>query len=107
MRTKKHFRNESRLKKFVLFPEIGRAILFLSFNRPDSPMCIRIYIFNLRNLNLKKTTQKTRRQKTKETKEEKEILLEYLTGYNDVVFEFALCTFKLFDRVVSFHRLFM
>ena len=58
-------------------------------------MCIRIYIF------LIKKNNKTRRQKAKETKEEKIISVENLTGYDDIVCEFALCTFNLFDRVMN------
>ena len=36
-------------KKVVLFPEISRVKIFLSLTRPHSRMCIRIYIFNLKN----------------------------------------------------------
>ena len=56
-------------------------------------MCIRIYIFNFKE----KNQNKTRRQKEKEAKEG-----ENLTGFNDIVCEFALCTFNLLDRVVNF-----
>ena len=50
-----------------------------------------------------KTQKKeTRRQKAKETKEEKSVSVENVTGYDGNVCEFALCTFNLFDRVVSF-----
>ena len=55
-------------KKVVLFPEMRRVKIFLSFTRPHCRMCIRIYIFHLEN-----KTKKTRRQKAKETKEEKRI----------------------------------
>ena len=58
-------------------------------------MCIRIYIFIF-----KKT------EPTKETKEEKRISVENLTGYDDIVCEFALCTFNIRDRVVNFSWLF-
>ena len=44
-------------------------------------MCIRIYIFNLKN----KKHKKIRGQKSKETKEEKIISVENLTGYGDIV----------------------
>ena len=54
-----------RLKKVVLFPEIGRVRTFLSPNRLHSQMCISTYIFDFNN------KKKARRQKTKETKEEK------------------------------------
>ena len=50
-------------------------------------MCIGIYNFNFK--------KKLRRQKAKETKEEKRISVEDLTGYDDIVCEFALCTFNL------------
>ena len=56
-------------------------------------MCIRIYIINY---------IKKKRQKTEETKEEKRISVENLTGYNDIVCEFALCTFNLLDRAANF-----
>ena len=49
----------------------------------------------------------TRRQKAKKTKEEKKISLENLTGYNDIVCEFAMCTFKVLDRVANFFCLFI
>ena len=90
-------------KKVVLFSEIGRVKNFLSFTRPHSRMCIRIYIFNL------KTKQKTttRRQKPKETKKGKRISVENLTGYDDIVCEFVLCTFNLLDRLVNFSWLFI
>ena len=54
-----------------------------------------------------KTIQKTRRQKEKETKEKKRVSVENLTGYDDIVCEFALCTFNLLDRVVNFSWLFI
>ena len=47
-----------------------------------------------------------RRQKAKETKEEKQklkrISVENLMGYDDIVCEFAQCTFNLLDGVVDF-----
>ena len=61
-------------------------------------MCIRIYIFNFKT-KTKKENKKTK--KAKETKKEKRISDENLTGYDDVVCEFALCTFNLLDRVVN------
>ena len=57
-------------------------------------MCIRIYIFNFIKKN-KKT------KKGKETKTEDRIYVENLTGYYDIVCEFALCTFNLLDQVVN------
>ena len=36
--------------------------------------------------------------KQKKTKEEERISVENLTGYDDFVCEFALCTFNLFDQ---------
>ena len=38
--------------KVVLFPEISRVKLFLSLTRPHSRMCIRIYIFCFKALNI-------------------------------------------------------
>ena len=66
-------------------------------------MCIRIYIFNFK----KTKTKITRKQKAKETKEEKRISVENLAGYDDIVGEFGLCTFGLFDRAVNFSWLFI
>ena len=47
-----------------------------------------------------------RRQKAKETKEEKQklksISVKNLMGYDDIVCEFAQCTFNVFDGVVDF-----
>ena len=52
-----------------------------------------------------------RRQKAKETKEEKQklksISVENLMGYDDIVCEFAQCTFNVFDGVVDFSWLFI
>ena len=67
-------------------------------------MCIRIYIFNLQKA---KQNKQSRRLKAKETKEEKRISVENLTGYDDIICDFALCTFNLLDRVVSFSMLFI
>ena len=80
-----------RPKKVVLFPDIGRVKIFLSLIRPHCQMCIRIYIFNF----TKTKRQNKKTKKAKETKEENRISLENLTGYDDIVCEFALCTFSL------------
>ena len=45
---------------------------------------------------------KKTRQKAKEAKEEKRISVENLTGFDDIVCEFALCTFNLLHGVVNF-----
>ena len=55
-------------------------------------MSIRIYIFNFLQ---KKQTTATRKKKPKETKEEKRISVQNLTGYDNIVCDFALCTFNL------------
>ena len=65
-------------------------------------MCNRIYIFNS-----KKNTQKNKKIKAEETKEEKRISVENLTEYDDIVCEFALCTFNLPDLAVNFFWLFI
>ena len=71
-----------RLKKVVLFPEIGRVRTFLSPNRLHSQMCIRTYIFNFNN----KKKQEDKKQKKLKKKRE---------GCDDAVYrEFALCTFN-------------
>ena len=54
----------------------------------------------------KKNTH-TRKQKSKETKEEKRISVGNLTGYDDIVCEFPMCTINLRHRVVSFYWLFI
>ena len=76
-------------------------------------MYMRIYISNFENGN------KTRRQKRKQNKtkiiiiinkrttEEKILSVENLTGYDDIVCDFALGTFNLLDRIASFSWLFI
>ena len=49
----------------------------------------------------------TGRQKGKETKEEKIMSIKNLTGYDDIVCEFALCTCNLLDHVVNFSWFFI
>ena len=65
-----------------------------------------IFIFNFLKQKTKKPL-KTRRQNGEETKEEKRIYVENLTEYDDIVYEFTLCTFDLTDRVVNFSWLFI
>ena len=64
-------------------------------------MCMRRYIFCFKNNTL------AYKQKAKETKEKKRSCVENLTGYDDIVCEFAVRTFNLRDRVVSFYWLFI
>ena len=66
--------------------------------------CISEYIFLIKKNKIK---IKTRKQKAKDTKEEKITFVENLTGYDDIVHEFALRTSNLFDRVVNFYWLFI
>ena len=40
--------------------------------------------------------------KEKESEKEKKLSVENLTGYNDIIWEYALCTFNLLDRVMNF-----
>ena len=70
-----------------------------------SPACINRCVAEC--LIFYKRNKKTRTQKAKETKEEKRVSMENLTGYDDVICGFALCTFNLLDRVVSFSWLFI
>ena len=79
-----------------------RKINLVSEDRPGPHSWIKMYI-----LNFKKATKKQDYKKQKETKEEKRISVENLTGYDDIVWEFALCTFHLLDRVVNFSWLFI
>ena len=57
-----------------------RVKYFLSFARSHCRMCITIYVF-----------KNTKREK--KTKQENGISVANLTGYNEIVCEFALCTF--------------
>ena len=59
-----------RLKKAVLFPEIGWENIFLSATRPLNRVCIRIHIFNFKK---QKTNSEKRKRSKKKTKEEKRI----------------------------------
>ena len=87
--------NEVKPKKVVLFPEIGRIKIVISLSHPQSRMCIRIYLFNFKKskqTNKQKTNKKTK--KAKESKEKKRMHMKNLTEYDDIVCEFALCTFN-------------
>ena len=68
-----------------------------------------MYIFNCKKKKKKKKTarEKSKKKKKKKTKEEKRISVKNLTGYDDIVCEFALRTFNLLDRVVNFSWLFI
>ena len=75
-------------------------------------MCIRVYILNFKtkqnNNNNNKNNKKSKKtKKVKESKEEKRISAESLTGYDDIVCQFTLCTFNLLDRVVNFSWFFI
>ena len=48
-----------------------------------------------------------RKKKANKTKEEKRISVENLMGYDDIICEFALCTFNLLDQVMNFSWLFI
>ena len=50
-----------------------------------------IYFFQKK----KKKKQNKKTKKAKETKEEKRISVKILTGYDDIVCKFALCTFNI------------
>ena len=85
-----HVLTLTEAKKVVLFPENSRVKIFLSLTRPHSQMCIRI-----------------KKKKKKQNKKTKKIKRENLTGYNNIVCEFALRTIDLLDRVVNFSWLFI
>ena len=53
------------------------------------------------------TNKAKRQEKANETIEEKGLSVENLMGYDDIVCEFAMCTFNLLDRVVNFSWLFI
>ena len=75
--------NQAKKSSLVSGNQPGKNVS--SLTHPHSRTCFRIYISNF-----KKTKA---RQKAKETKEEKRISVEKITGYSDIVCEFALCTF--------------
>ena len=54
-----------KAKKVVLFPEIGRAKIFVSVTHPHSRMFIRIYVFNLKKTNkqVKNNNKNTKKAK--------------------------------------------
>ena len=102
----------NEFKTFLEIVDGGRAkkSSLVSGNRPGktwfyrSPAriveCVSEYIFFSKKSNKKKTKTKEQNEKTKkckETKEEKRISMENLKGYNDIVCEFSLCTFNLFN----------
>ena len=97
------YRVNSFAKKVVLFPEICRVNKILSLTRPHCRVCIRIFFFSKK----KKKKKKKKTKKAQATKEEKRITVENLTGYDDIVCKFALCTFNLLDRVMNFSWLFI
>ena len=91
-------------KKIALFLDISQVKIFLSFTRQHSWMCIRITRIN--NFNFK-TKKKDKNTKSKRKKQEKRISVKNLTGYNDILCEFVLCSFDLLDRVLNFSWLFI
>ena len=85
-------------KKVVLFPEIVRVIkiYFFCFKQKK----------NAQEKHAKETKEnrKTKKKKKKKKRLEKMVLMlltvfvENLTGYDDIVCEFVLCTFNLRDQ---------
>ena len=91
-------------------------------------MCITIYIFNFQKnppknkakqnktkkpskyKHTNKQTNKTKKQDDKKhnkLEKKRKYLWKILSGYDDIVGEFALCTFNLIDQVVNLSWLFM
>ena len=103
--------------KVAMSPEIGQVKIF--YHSPVRIVeCVsELYIFNYKKQHTHTRTHththththkiKTRRQKTKETKEEKRISAEKLRGYEDIICQFALCTFNFINRIVNFSWFFM
>ena len=61
--------NHNEAKKVDLFPEIGQVKKILTFTRPHSRMCIRIYIYiYIYIFNIKKQTNKQKKQEYKKSK---------------------------------------
>ena len=69
--------------------------------------CVPKYIFLNKKKTKKKNKQTRRQKKANKTKEEKWISVENLMGYDDIICEFALCTFNLLDQVMNFSWLFI
>ena len=92
----------SKAKKNTLVSENRPGEKFFYHSPTFIGKCVPEYIFLIL-----KSHKKARRQKAKETKEEKRICVENLTGNDDIVCEFAVCTFNLLGRVVNFSWLFI
>ena len=94
-------------KKVLLFLEIGEWTFFYH-SLARIVECVSEYIFFIKKKEkIKDNNKNNKKTKSKETKEEKIIYVENLTRYDDIVCESALCTFNLFNRVVSFSWLFI
>ena len=82
--------------------------IFLSTTRPHSPRCNRIYFFLFKkkthtHTNKNKNKLKKRKKKTKGENDRKmsflwTVSVENLTGYDNIICKFALCTFNLRDQ---------
>ena len=90
---------DARFSSRKLYVLVASSLALLCFQRN------REIFSSLLLLLADKVRKKKRQKKAKETKEEKSISVEDLTGYDDIVCEFALGTFHLLDRVVSFSQL--
>ena len=69
------------------------------------------FVSNKKTFTDTKTKETKENRKTKETKEETEkenvvytISVENLPWYDDIVWQFALCTFKLYDQPTNWER---
>ena len=90
-------------KILALFLEISRVKIFY-----HSPARIVKFILEYTYFNFKIKHKKiTRIEKTKEAKQEKRRSAKNLMGYDDIVYEFALCNSNLVDRIVNFYWLFV
>ena len=110
-------------KKSSLVSENRLGIIFVSLASPHSRMCIRIYIYcfiqnKLKKIQKQKKTKKKRRNKITAQKMKfsnknffifcvqwmllmLSVSVENLTGYDDIVCEFTLCTFNLRDQLLK------
>ena len=110
-------------KKSSLVSENRPGIIFLSLASPHSRMCVRIYIFcfiqnKLKKIQKQKKTKKKRRNKITAQKMKfsnknffifcvqwmllmLSVSVENLTGYDDIVCEFTVCTFNLRDQLLK------
>ena len=84
-----------RPKKSILVSANQPGETFLSLTLPNNRICFRIYISNWK-----------KDKEQRKLKKKKRISAENLIGCDNIVCEFALCTFNLLDWAVNFSWLY-